>query len=266
LSSGEALRFGPFELDVRSHELRNGPKRVPLQEQSFEILRLMLERPGDVVARDEIRRRLWPDGTFVDFEHSLNAAVRRLRIALGDDAGHPAFVETVPRRGYRFIAPALADAGTPAGGQGSPRRRVVVLPFSNLSGSGDRYFSDGLTEELLVHLGSVCPSEVAIIARSSAMFFNGTPRRAADICEALKADYLIEGSTRRQGARVRITARLIEASTEAQLWSETYDRTLRSSLAVQADVAGRVTGSLSRTLLPDGCHDVSQGCQCPDLR
>src|SRR5438046_10275988 len=112
------LRFASFELDVRSRELRSGSTRVRLQEQPFEILRLMLERPGDVVARDEIRRRLWPDGTFVDFEHSLNAAVRRLRIALGDDAGHPAFVETVPRRGSRFIAPAPAEAGTPGGVEG----------------------------------------------------------------------------------------------------------------------------------------------------
>src|SRR5919106_5191874 len=100
----ETLRFGPFELDVRSRELRNGQTRVRLQDQPFEILRMMLERPGDVVTREELARRLWPQGTFVDFEHSLNAAVKRLRAALGDDADNPRFVETLPRRGYRFIA------------------------------------------------------------------------------------------------------------------------------------------------------------------
>src|SRR6187399_1077648 len=98
------LRFDSFELDVRSRELRKGNDRIRLQEQPFEILRLMLQRPGDVVTRDELARHLWPAGTFVDFEHSLNAAMKRLRAALGDDADNPRFVETLPRRGYRFIA------------------------------------------------------------------------------------------------------------------------------------------------------------------
>src|SRR5678815_1269912 len=99
------LRFASFELDCGSRELRAGARRVRLQEQPFEILRLMLEHPGDVVTREQLTHRLWPDGTFVDFEHSLNAAIKRLRAALEDDADHPRFVETVPRRGYRFIAP-----------------------------------------------------------------------------------------------------------------------------------------------------------------
>src|SRR5688572_5617065 len=99
------LRFGAFELDVRLRELRTGTTRVRLQDQPFEILRIMLERPGDVVTREQLRQRLWPDGTYVDFEHSLNAAVKRLRAALGDDAENPRFVETLPRRGYRFIGP-----------------------------------------------------------------------------------------------------------------------------------------------------------------
>src|SRR5258705_415109 len=81
------LRFESFELDTRSRELRKGKNRIRLQEQPFEILRLMLERPGDVVTREELARKLWPEGTFVDFEHSLNAAVKRLRAALGDAAG-----------------------------------------------------------------------------------------------------------------------------------------------------------------------------------
>src|SRR3954464_2976733 len=100
-----SVRFATFELDVRSRELRSGSNRVRLQDQPFEILRLMLERPGDVITREELQHRLWPKGTYVDFEHSLNAAVKRLRTALGDDADRPRFVETLPRRGYRFIPP-----------------------------------------------------------------------------------------------------------------------------------------------------------------
>jgi TolB-like protein/DNA-binding winged helix-turn-helix (wHTH) protein len=101
----EVFRFASFELDCRARELCDGARRVRLQDQPFEILRLMLDRPGDVVTRDELRHRLWPEGTFVDFEHSLNAAVRRLREVLGDSASTPRFIETLPRRGYRFIAP-----------------------------------------------------------------------------------------------------------------------------------------------------------------
>src|SRR5688572_6912476 len=98
------LRFENFEVDLRARELRRGSSVVRLQEQPFQILAMMLERPGDIVTREEIRARLWPDGTTVDFEHSVNAAVKRLRAALGDAAEHPRYVETLPRRGYRFIA------------------------------------------------------------------------------------------------------------------------------------------------------------------
>src|SRR6187401_2470038 len=96
-------RFGTFEVDMRSRELWKGGIRIRLQDQPFEILAMMLERPGEVVTRESLRQRLWPAGTFVDFEHSLNAAVKRLRAALGDDADNPRFVETLHRRGYRFI-------------------------------------------------------------------------------------------------------------------------------------------------------------------
>ena len=223
-----------------------------LQEQPFEILRLLLQRPGDVVTRDELRERLWPEGTFVDFEHSLNAAIKRLRAALGDDADKPTFIETVPRRGYRFIGsvPSRSDHDAAPCAK-SPRVRLVVLPFSNLSDdSSQEYFSDGLTEELIAQLGPLCRGQVGIIARWSSMFFKGSLQRAREIGEALNAEYLLEGSTRREGSRVRITVRLIEAATEAHLWSETYDRTTTDWLSVQADVAGRVARSLLRELVP----------------
>jgi TolB-like protein/Flp pilus assembly protein TadD len=248
------LRFGSFELDVRARELRNGSTRVRLQEQPFEILRLMLERPGDVVTRDELRQRLWPSGTFVDFEHSLNAAIKRLRATLGDDADCPRFVETVPRRGYRFIAGAVESDPSRAVTRSSPepRLRLAVLPFSNLSDdSSQEYFSDGLTEELIAQLGPLCRGQVGIIARWSSMFFKGSLQRAREIGEALHAEYLLEGSTRRDGSRVRITVRLIETASEAELWSETFDRNVSDWLTVQADVASRVARSLMRELVLD---------------
>src|SRR5262245_30168373 len=103
-----AVRFGPFELDPRAGELRNGGARVVIAEQPLQLLVALLARPGELVAREELRQRLWPGDTFVDFEHGLNAAVKRLRDYLGDSADTPRFIETVPRRGYRFIAPVEA--------------------------------------------------------------------------------------------------------------------------------------------------------------
>ncbi len=249
------LRFGSFELDVRSRELRNGSACARLQEQPFEILRIMLERAGDVVTREELRHRLWPDGTFVDFEHSLNAAVKRLRAALGDDAENPRFVETLPRRGYRFIAALSPDspATQPVGPlPSSPRTRLAVLPFSNLSHiSTQDYFTDGLTEEMISQLGELCRGRIGVIARWSSMVFKGTSMRAREIGEALRADYLLEGSVRREGERVRITARLIEAASETHLWSETYERDLTDCLSVQSEVAARIGRSLAMELVPD---------------
>ena len=99
------LRFGPFEFDAHSGELRKGATLVKVPYQPIEILKALLERPGELVTREQLRERLWPSDTFVDFEHGLNAAVRRIREALGDSADAPKYIETLPRRGYRFIAP-----------------------------------------------------------------------------------------------------------------------------------------------------------------
>ena len=258
------LRFGAFELDVRLRELRKGTTRVRLQDQPFEILRIMLERPGDVVTREQLRQRLWPDGTYVDFEHSLNAAVKRLRAALGDDAENPRFVETLPRRGYRFIAVlnrAEVQARPQHAAAAPARVRLAVLPFSNLSDDpSQEYFSDGLTEEMIAQLGSICRGRVGVLARWSSMAFKGTSRRASEIGEALRVDYLVEGSVRREGDRVRITARLVETAGETHLWSEAYERNLVDCLSVQMDVAGRIARSLAMELTPDASPAAALAC------
>src|SRR5579864_2330809 len=104
------VRFGPFELDLRGGELRKEGRRIRLQEQPFQILQMLLESPGEVVSREDIRKRLWPDETVVEFDHSINAAVRRLRDALRDSADNPRYIKTLARQGYRFIGEAeLAD-------------------------------------------------------------------------------------------------------------------------------------------------------------
>jgi DNA-binding winged helix-turn-helix (wHTH) protein len=119
------IRFGAFELDLHAAELRKAGVRLSLPPQSLEVLKLLLERPGDLVTRDELRQRLWPNGTFVDFDHSLNAIVNRLRETLGDSADRPRFIETAPRRGYRFVgAVESASAAVPVPVESSPRART----------------------------------------------------------------------------------------------------------------------------------------------
>jgi cholera toxin transcriptional activator len=110
-SSGKVVRFGVFEADLTAGELRKNGMRIRLQEQPFQLLTLLLERPGEMVAREELRKRLWPEDTFVDFDHSLNTAVNKVREALSDAASNPRFVQTVARRGYRFIAPIQTEGG-----------------------------------------------------------------------------------------------------------------------------------------------------------
>ena len=238
------IRVGAYELDLRSRELREGATCIRLQGQPFEILRALLERPGDVVTRDELRHRLWPDGIFVDFEHSLNTAIKRLRAAIGDDADRPTFVETVPGCGYRYIA-----AGhTP---RDPSRLRLVVLPFGTVSEGIQRgHFSDGLTEEMLVQLGATC-REVEIIAPWSSKFHRPGLQRAREIGDSLHAGFLLEGSTRHDGDRVRITVRLVETSTEVHLWSETYDRIVDCPMSVQMDVASSVARAIVKELSPE---------------
>lgn len=254
------VRVGAFELDLRSRELRSAAGRRRLQEQPFEILRALVAAPGTVVTREELCRSLWPDGTFVDFEHSLNAAMKRLRAALGDDAIEPRYVETIPRRGYRLIAtvqPAegAGTGGRPAGDDPAARThaaRLAVLPFVNLSGDpSQQYFSDGLTEEMIAQLGRLCGARIGVLARWSSMLFRDGVRPIREIGEALRADFLLEGSVRRDGERVRITARLVETAGETHLWAETYERPVADCLSVQADVAKRIAVSLASELMPN---------------
>jgi TolB-like protein/Tfp pilus assembly protein PilF len=262
LTRTDRVRFGSFELHLRSRELQNGATRIRLQEQPFEILLMMLQRAGDVVTRDELRERLWPQGTFVDFEHSLNAAVKRLRNALGDDAEHPRFVETLPRRGYRFIGTLTPESTS----QPTTRAKVrlAVLPFVDLSECSEPdYFADGLTEEMIAQLGQLCKGRIGVISRYSSMVFKDSNRRAREIGEALQVDYLLEGSARREGDRVRITARLVDTASETHLWVETYESYLTDYLSVQTDVAARVARSLAMELIPDEPRAAQQASSNP---
>lgn len=242
----DIVRFGTFEVSFRTGELRKRGLRIALQEQPLRILTALLERPNEVVSREDLCQRLWPKGTFVDFEHSLNAAVRRLRLTLGDDAEMPRFIETVHKRGYRFLAPnRRGTAASPATLAHIVRKRarLAVLPFGPSGG-----FTDGLTEEAITQLIKTCPRTIGVIARASVERARRDGGGMAEIGRALSADYLVEGSVRREGDRFRITAQLIESQEETHLWAKAFDRVVTDELSVQAEVAEEIARAVTQAL------------------
>ncbi len=249
--SSSVVRFGAFEVHFRSGELRKSGVRLKLPGQPLQVLEVLLEQPGVVISRDELRHRLWADDTFVDFDNALNTAVNKLREVLCDTATNPRFIETLPRRGYRFIAhvdlPAAAAQAPERGG----KPMLVVLPFDNLGRDPEQeYFADGLTEEMISHLGRLHSARLGVIARTSAMQYKGTNKSVLEIGRELGVDFVLEGTVRRGGDRVRITAQLIRASDQVHLWAESYDRTLTDILDIQTEVAHHIGRSLAMELLP----------------
>ena len=217
------VRVGGVEIDMRRHEIRRGGETIRLQQQPFQILALLMEHAGGVVTRQDIERRLWPDGTSVDFEHSVNAAIRRLRVALGDDALEPRFVETVPRRGYRFVGrldpSGRVDERRPVA---AVRPRVLVRPFVVRGETPD---DDGLGAALIEELA-------AQLAHRGADRLDVLTRAPEPGDCAARACYRIEGSIRVAGDRVRVLATLIDGRDETHRWASGYDRDV-------ADIAER---------------------------
>jgi len=285
--SDQRVRFGVFEADFVAGELRKNGLKVKLHAQPLAVLKILLQRPGEIVTREELQQQLWGSNTFVDFEHGLNKTINKLREALGDNADTPRYIETLPRRGYRFIAPVTTPkpaepeaplpqpksnsrltvvlAGTIAllvalgiywfGSRMSrapvqAKTMLAVLPFENMSGDdSEDYFADGLTEEMIAQLGQLQPTNLGVIARTSAMRYKHTKESVAQIGHELGVNYLLEGSVRLAGQRVRITAQLIQAGDQTHLWAESYETPLTDILKLQREIAERITGSLRLELL-----------------
>ncbi len=325
-TSSPSLRFGAYSLDLRAGELRKGGSRIRLQEKPLRVLALLTERQGDLVTREELKRRLWPEDTFVDFETGLNTAVSKLRDALSDSADKPRYIETIPRRGYRFILPverigetdeagaaraSAMSAGTqtieislhrdPSGharaagnvsagaseeSQGISRRRkalvfglaliavaaavsvglrylrprpaprparvmLAVLPFANLTGDpGQDYVSDGFTEEMITQLGELNHQQMGVIARTSAMQYKSSSKSIRQIAQELGVNYVLEGSVRKAGDGLRITAQLIRADDQTHLWAHEYDRRIGDLSRLQGEVAEDIAREIQIQLTP----------------
>ncbi|MGA2966705.1 MAG: winged helix-turn-helix domain-containing protein [Terriglobales bacterium] len=240
-----AARFGSFALDLTSGELRKDGQKVALPPKAFAVLKALIERPGEMVTREDLRTRLWAGDTFVEFEDSLNHAVNKLRHALGDSAEDPQFIETLPRFGYRFIA--FGDRAT----EPEPAiRSLAVLPMTNLSGDPlQEYFADGMTDALITDLAKI--GAVKVISRTSVMRYRGANKPLPQIARELGVDGVIEGAVQRSGERVRITVQLIRAATDTHLWAESYERDARDVLSLQGEVARAVAGEIKVALTPE---------------
>ena len=302
------LRFGVFEIDIRAGELRKHGLRIRLQEQPFQVLTILLEHPGEIVTREELEKKLWPADTFIDFDHGLNKAISKIREALNDSAESPRFVETVARRGYRFLAEVkgadaaairspdlaaqlhpgaeVADRAFPADRPATPKRlstsfkwkisasvllvlvaslsswklyswyhpslvirSLAVLPLESLSGDASQdYFADGMTDELISDLGQI--SALRVISRTSVMGYKHVRKPLPQIARELNVDAVVEGTVLRSGEQVRITAQLIEASTDKHLWSQSYQGELRDTLALQSQVARAIADQIRINVNP----------------
>jgi TolB-like protein/DNA-binding winged helix-turn-helix (wHTH) protein/Tfp pilus assembly protein PilF len=303
------LRFATYEVSLQSGEVRKAGLKIRIQQQPMKLLEILLERPGEVVSREELCSRVWPNENFGDFDLALNIAIGKLRTALGDSAENPRFIETLPKRGYRFIADVSVVDGQPhtkrprcaardlaegepankheaatlvAASQSQlwPARRTIVavvlvlilpilavwmfrsrehaptgirslavLPLENLCGdAGQNYFADGMTDELITDLAQI--SALRVISRTSVMVYKGARKPLPQIAHELNVDAVVEGTVLRSGDQVRITAQLIDASTDKHLWSQSYEGELRDTLALQKRVAGAIADQIRINLTP----------------
>jgi TolB-like protein/Flp pilus assembly protein TadD len=240
------IRFRGFDVDARSGELRKDGRKIKLQDQPFQVLLLLLEHCGEVVTREELRRKLWPQDTFVDFDVGLNSAVKKLREALGDSADSPRFIETLPRRGYRFLV--SVETADPRA-FGAPVKSLAVLPLENLSGEASQeYFADGMTDALITSLAQI--SALRVISRTSVMRYKGARTALPEIARELNVQAVVEGTVLRAGKRVRIHAQLIDARTDTHLWAEKYERPLGDILVLQSELAQAIAAEIRVRLTP----------------
>jgi TolB-like protein/DNA-binding winged helix-turn-helix (wHTH) protein/Flp pilus assembly protein TadD len=349
LQPTSVVRFGTYEVSFQSGEVRKAGLRIKMQQQPMKLLKILLEHPGEVVTREELRSQVWPNESFGDFDQALNIAIGKLRSALGDSAESPRFIETLPKRGYRFIAdvsvvdvdtrpkrPGSAHGDLPGPDRDSPEsdspesdgpesespesesperesperktgsgqriqdarlilapvaptrrlwptsrvlaalavviiiisvailavwqfrshglapagiRSLAVLPLDNLSGDASQnYFADGMTDELITDLAQI--SALRVISRTSVMVYKGARKPLPQIARELNVDAVVEGTVLRSGDQVRITAQLIEASSDKHLWSQSYEGELRDTLALQNRVAGAIADQIRINLTP----------------
>jgi TolB-like protein/DNA-binding winged helix-turn-helix (wHTH) protein/Tfp pilus assembly protein PilF len=284
------LRFGTYEIALQSGELRKAGVRIRVQQQPLRVLEILLEHPGQVVAREELRRRIWPDESFGDFDQAVNVAIAKLRGALGDSAETPRYIETLPRRGYRFIAEVTVVDGlrstSPAENSQASKKQslpsrvwktgAVVVVLGVITGAYVLYSRRSPSPEIkslaVLPLESLSGdasqdyfadgmtdelitdlgqiSSLRVISRTSVMPYKRVRRSLPEIARELHVDAAVEGTVLRSGNRVRITTQLVQVPTERHLWAQSYEGDVRDALTLQSHVAHDVAQQIRIKLNP----------------
>lgn len=252
-------RFGLFEFDSATGELRKTGHLVRLRPQPARALEHLLVRHGEFVSRVELQRAIWPDGTFVHFEHGLNSCLKQIRAALGDNRSAPAYIETLVRRGFRFIAPvtvAPAHQEVPK----LRRTRIRVLPVRPLGDgeTGTASGAEGLSEEILVQLTGALPPDVAVVAPALGA-------QGATFAPEVPADYVLASAARTAGGRLRVTSKLIDARTLCHIWVGQFDATMDWPLDTHASVAERIVREVIAALGRTQADEVDRPSDSPRL-
>ena len=246
LSSTDIFLFGRFRLDRRGLFRRDeGAALAPVAigSRALDVLGVLLERPGDLLTRDEIMIAAWP-GTVVQ-DNNLTVQISTLRRLLDQNGEQRSCIQTVAGRGYRFIAPVTR---VEAGARPAPRLSIVVLPFTNLSDDREQqYFADGVTEDLTNDLSQIADSFV--ISRNTAFTYKDKPVNATQIGRELGVRYVLEGSVQRSGKQVRVNAQLVDAATDAHVWAERFERDIGDLFAVQHEITSGIAVALNVALI-----------------
>jgi DNA-binding winged helix-turn-helix (wHTH) protein/TolB-like protein len=283
------FRFGLFEFDTATRELRREGVLVRLQSQPAQVLSCLVERDGEVVSRESLREAVWGNGTFVDFERGLNFCIAQIRSALNDDSTAPRYVRTIPKRGYQFIAPVEHISAAPEQLEApSANRRfstkavavscalvllaiafcagyrlrsrqvskqspiVAVVRFDNETGDASMVrFSDGLTDNLVEQLTTLSRQRYAVIGNARILRLPRDQRDLRAIAESLHAQYVVLGQVQGNGAQTRILAHLIRLPDQTHLWVARMDRPSTHPLDVQLEAAQKIAADFSLLVVKD---------------
>lgn len=238
-----------YRLDREDERLWKGDESVAIGNRAFQLLRFLVDNPERLLTKEEILEAVWAD--ICVSEGLVKEYIHDLRVALQDDPKHPHFIETVRGRGYRFLGGiAGGEDSTPDGAaleRGMDLPSLAVLPFINMSGDPQQeYFADGLTEDIITELS--CFRSLLVIARNSSFTYKGRTAKVQEMGQDLGVRYLVEGSLRRDGSHVRVTAQLIEAASARHIWAKRYDREFKELFALQDDITRAIAAAVEPEL------------------
>jgi TolB-like protein len=245
--------FGPFRLDVADRILFRGPEPVALGQRAIALLQILVEAAGNPISKDRLIESAWP-GLAIE-ESNLPVQIAALRRVFAEEPGGDSWIETLPRRGYRYVGPLAVKEQENQGGAGNEqpalalpdKPSLAVMPFTNLSGNPEQeYFADGIVEDIITGLSRI--KWLFVIARNSSFTYKGQAVSVSRVGRELGVRYVLEGSVRKAGERVRVSGQLIEAETGVHLWAERYDRPLDDVFALQDEITLNVVGAIEPSL------------------